>query len=275
MPVAARIAQLSRIPLLLAIYGIDAWTRPAGQAAKLAAKQTDHVLSISDVTLRRFQEWSGFPGEKTSVCPNGIHLEQYGIGQKSEALLRRHNLTGRKVIMTFGRLAPEERYKGFDEVLETLPALIEQEPDLCYMIAGDGGDRGRLEAKARNLGVASNVVFTGRISNKEKADYYRLADAFVMPSHGEGFGFVILEALACGIPVIASVADGTREAVRNGELGFVVDPDDSEGLKAAIFEALARPRRIPPGLEYFAFPNFAERLCCVFDNVIMNRQGSR
>ena len=77
----------------------------------------------------------------------------------------------------------------------------------------------RLERKAASLGLKGNVVFAGRVSEAEKADHYRLADVFVMPGRQEGFGFVFLEAMACGIPVVASSVDGSREAVLNGELG--------------------------------------------------------
>lgn len=88
-----------------------------------------------------------------------------------------------------------------------------------------------------------------------------------MPSSGEGFGFVILEALACGIPVVASSADGTREAVRGGELGIVVDPQNADDLERAIIDALSRPKIILPGLEYFSFPNFERRLAAAFDRM--------
>ena len=157
-------------------------------------------------------------------------------------------------------MSADERYKGFDEIIDLMPRLIARVPNLAYVAAGDGSDRARLEAKAKALGVEKNVLFTGRIEEAEKADLYRLADAYVMPSSGEGFGFVILEALACGIPVVASAADGTREAVRGGELGLVVDPQDADGLERAIIDALLCPKKIPLGLDYFSFPNFERRL---------------
>jgi len=92
--------------------------------------------------------------------------------------------------MTFGRLAGLDRQKGFDEVLEVLTELLKSHPDLVYLIVGDGPDRQRLQAKAQALGVSAAVVFAGRIAEDEKVDHYRLADLYVMPSRGEGFGIV-------------------------------------------------------------------------------------
>ena len=92
-------------------------------------------------------------------------------------------------------------------------------PNIAYLIVGDGDDRQRLEAKARSRGIDDRVVFAGFIPEAEKADHYRLADAFVMPGRGEGFGFVFLEALACGIPVVGSRLDGSREALAPGGVG--------------------------------------------------------
>ena len=126
-------------------------------------------------------------------------------------------------------------------------------------MCGDGDDRPRLEAKAERLGVNDRVVFAGYVPEEEKEDHYRLADAFVMPGRGEGFGIVYLEAMACGVPVVASSADASREAVRNGQLGSVVDPDDPDDLLRGIHEALDTGREVPEGLAYFSYENFEDR----------------
>jgi glycosyltransferase involved in cell wall biosynthesis len=132
---------------------------------------------------------------------------------------------------------------------------------ISHLIAGDGTDRPRLEEKIQAPRLQDRVVFAGRIAEDEKADHYRLADSFVMPGFGEGFGVVYLEAMACGIPVVASKADASREAVLDGKLGIVVDPRNGEELKAGILEALNRARGVvPPGLEHFSFENFERRL---------------
>src|SRR5581483_1941350 len=267
MPVAALIARARRIPLVLAIYGIDAWQRPASRLATASLRAADLVISISQITLDRFRAWSGGPGA-AAVVPNAIRPQCYGPGPKAADLVERHGLAGRKVIMTLGRMSPTERYKGFDEVIGVLPRLRAAEPGIVYLAAGDGDDRPRLEAEARQAGVADIVIFPGRIPDARKADYYRLADAYVMPSSGEGFGFVVLEALACGVPVVASAADGTREAVLDGTLGAVVDPGDPAALQTAIQTALRQPKRVPRGLEFFSFEIFAARLGLALTRVV-------
>ena len=268
MPVAAVIAHVRRVPLVLAIYGIDAWERPEGRVARWAVTAADLVLSISQITLDRFRSWSGVDAGRCAILPNAIHAEDYAMGPKANALARRLGVDARPVILTFGRMSADERYKGFDEVIEAMPRLVQRIPGICYVAAGDGSDRKRLEAKVQSLGVAENVIFTGRIDEAEKADLYRLADAYVMPSSGEGFGFVVLEALACGIPVVASAIDGTREAVRDGELGLLVNPRDTGAVENAIVEAMLRPKGVPPGFDYFSFRNFRARLEAALRRVV-------
>lgn len=246
-------------PLLMFIYGIDAW-KPVSALKRTLIGRIDRVVSISDVTRSKFAAWSSVGRDRITLLPNAIHTDWYGPGLRNSALVERYGLEGKRVLMTVGRLVSSERYKGFDEVINVLPALLEDVPNLVYMVVGDGSDRGRLEDKVTRLGLKQHVLFTGLIPESEKADHYRLADAYVMPSRGEGFGFVLLEAMACGVPAVASVADGTREAVRGGRLGVLVDPDDPEDVRRGILEALQRGRGAPPdGLDFFAFPNFQAR----------------
>jgi glycosyltransferase involved in cell wall biosynthesis len=260
LPIAVLAAALARTPLVLLIYGIDVWRPTRSGLTNLLARRADAVFAISRVTLERFVAWSGVPAERCAVLPNAIHLEKYGPGPKNEALLARYGIGHRKVIMTLGRLETAERYKGIDEVLEAMPRLKAAIPDLGYLIVGDGTDRARLERKAAALGVKDSVIFPGYIAEAEKADHYRLADAFVMPSDGEGFGFVFLEAMACGIPAVGSKTDGGKEALRDGMLGRVVDPANTAELDDAILKSVHEPKRVPERLEYFSFENF-ERRC--------------
>jgi phosphatidyl-myo-inositol dimannoside synthase len=236
LPLAYLVKWKTGAPLILVIYGIDAWYPPKSTLTKNLLSKVDAVISISGVTKDRFLAWAGFEEDKVFL------------------------LTGKIVLLTLGRLSAAEQGKGFDEVMELLPALSQQIPEIVYLIAGDGDDRRRLEEKARVLGVEDRVVFAGFIGEEEKADHYRLADAYVMPGRWEGFGFAFLEAMACGIPVLGSTLDGSREALRGGALGILVDPRRPEELQAGILAALERPRGvIPEGLEYFSFEKFEKR----------------
>jgi glycosyltransferase involved in cell wall biosynthesis len=207
------------------------------------------------------------------VVPDCIDLAAYGPGPKQDDLLARYGLEDRTVMLTLGRLASGEQYKGHDEVMEVLPDLVDEVPDLSYLICGDGDDRPRLEAKAERLGIGDRVVFAGYVPEDEKADHYRLADAFVMPGRGEGFGIVYLEALACGVPVVASEADASREAVRDGELGTVVDPDDLEDVKSGILDALHEPQGVSDGLDYFSVGRFRNRWHRVINHCFQEREN--
>lgn len=263
LPIAKLAGALLRKPVVLAIYGIDAWEPSPRRFSRMLARSADHVLSISRVTLDRFHSWAPYAEAACTLMPNAIHLDEFAVGPKNPELEARYGLAGRKVVMTFGRLAGSERYKGFDCMLDALPDIVKRRPDICYVICGDGSDRARLEQKARDLGMADHVVLTGMVPEEEKADHYRLADVYAMPSRGEGFGFVLLEAMACGIPSIGSSRDGTREAMREGLLGPVIDPLDTAAVVDAVIASLDRPRAIPEGLDYFAFPAFTARLAAM------------
>lgn len=256
LPVARTLA---RDPVLL-VYGIEAWRPPRFGRAALV-RSCRRVVAISEITRDRLAQWSGYKGS-TAILPNAVHAEHFGIRPKRPELLARYGLEGKRVLLTVGRAVAAERYKGFDEVIEALPHLP---ADVVYLVAGGGDDLPRLCGKAERCGVAGRVVFTGEFAESEKADLFALADAYVMPSRGEGFGFVFLEALATGLPVLGSRLDGGREALRGGELGLLVDPTNPAEVVAGVEELLARPgRRIPEGLEYFSFERFRERVKGIF-----------
>src|ERR1043165_1590417 len=162
------VARMLRCKTALWIYGIEAW-KPTRRGAALV-RGVDGVASISEITCDRFLNWSCYAGPSFLV-PNAFHPERYGIRPRSEALVQRWSLDGKRVLLTLGRIVAAERYKGFDEVIEVLPTLPD---DVVYLAAGGGSDLPRLQAKARDLRVAERVIFTGPVDEREKADLYNL-----------------------------------------------------------------------------------------------------
>lgn len=268
MPLAWLISKLLNIPVVLEIYGIEAWEPRGKWLVEHLAKRATLVISISDYTRTRFLSWSHLEPEKCQLLPNAIHAEEYGLGEKSEVLIEKYGVRGKKVILTLGRIVSKDRAKGFDEVLDVLSEIVETGIDIVYVIAGEGDYSVTLKEKVNDLKLNDSVVFTGMIDEIVKGDIFRLADVYVMPSRGEGFGFVFLEAMACGIPVIASKLDGSREAVLNGELGAIVDPNNKAELKEAILSSFKEKKCIPDKLEYFSYHNFRSRLHCLIDNLM-------
>jgi asparagine synthase (glutamine-hydrolysing) len=271
LSVAAPFALLKRAPLVLQVHGIDAWQQPK-PLSRFWLRSVSAVWSVSAVTRDRMNQWAGLPLSRYSIIPNAVHMDHYGMAPRRADLVSRHNLEGKTVIMTMARLAGYERYKGIDEVMEAMPELLRDVPALTYMVIGDGDDQARLEAKSQSLGLADKVIFTGFVDEKQKAEYLRLADAFVLPGRGEGFGVVYLEALACGIPVVGSKLDGSREALREGSLGELADPKDLSSVRECILRALAKPKGVPAELRYYDWPAFAGRVNEAFGKQCCTRE---
>src|SRR5262249_1626640 len=180
LPFAEVARRLLRAKHVLLIYGIDAWCPTGWPITDRLVTSTDLVISISQFTKQRFLACSTVHDRRVHLLPNAIHLEEYGIGEKAHYLEQRYGLGGKKVLMTLARLQQNEQQKGIDEMLEILPALLAEQKNLSYLIAGDGDDRQRLERKAVSLGIDKHVGFAGRVPEAEKADHNRGADLFVI-----------------------------------------------------------------------------------------------
>jgi len=262
-------------PALLVLHGVEAWTPPKGPIRRIAVRYADWVAAVSRLTLSRFHEWASIAEGRGVVLPCCVDLDRFTPGRPSRVVLEKYGLRGAAVILSLGRLARAEQYKGFDELLDVLDKLRALEPNLLYVVAGSGDDRERLEAKTRELGLQAVVRFTGYVPDEELVDLYRAARAFVLAGRGEGFGIVLLEAMACGVPVVASTLDGTFEAVGGGKFGIVVDPTNRPALIAALKEALRRPvGERPAGIEYFCYGAFEARAHELMTNIVApNRAG--
>ena len=267
------LARLSRgrsaAPLVLTMHGIEAWQPSHSSFVNRSIDAIDRCISVSAFTKERFLTWAKLDPSRFVILPNCVDPAGFAPGPKNQALIKRYGLEGKTVLLTLGRMDAREQSKGIDEVLSVLPALLNAVPGLVYLIVGEGTDRSRLEDKAVALGLGNQVVFAGYIDEAEKPDLYRLADAFVMPSRTEGFGIVYLEALASGVPALGSKLDGSREALRDGQLGVVVDPSDSDELRRGILDVLSRPKGVvAEGLKDFYFPRFEARVHAALEQIV-------
>lgn len=239
-PLAALLSKLTSAPLWLQIHGIEAWERPR-RLKRWAAERSHLVTAVSRHTRRLYLAWANSALEAAKVLPNTVD-ERFSPGPEPEAMIDRHRLRGKKVLLTVSRLAASERYKGHDRVIQAVSELRDIHPDLVYVVAGDGDDRPRLEKIADELSVAEQVRFIGYVPDTEMPNLYRAADVFVMPSTGEGFGIVFLQALASGVPVIGGGSDGSRDPLRDGADGHLVSANDPAALRAAISSLLHQSR---------------------------------
>ena len=242
----ARIAQRSfGTPYVLVAHEVDAWQIKNVSRIK-ALKKANLVLAVSRYTRDRLIEEVGLDAQRVKILPNTYDPDRFAITLKPPRLLKKYGLQPQTpVILTVGRLEATEGYKGYDQIIKALPEIRRKAPDARYLLVGKGSDRPRIERLMAEVGVQEAVIFAGFVPDDELAEYYNLCDVFAMPSQGEGFGIVYLEALACGKPVLAGNKDGSRDAVAEGELGLLVDPEDTAEIASEIIRVLRREHSHP------------------------------
>lgn len=264
-PLAALIARFKRAKLIVQTHGIEAWSRPS-KAQRSALEAADLVLCVSRHTRVAVLSWAAIAPERVLVVPDTVR-EAFTPG---DASIQRaaFALEGRRVLLTVGRMDPREAYKGHDRVIAAIPSLVAKGHNICYLVVGEGADRIRLEVLARDAGVSERVRFLGRVGLQTLVEIYRMADLFVMPSTGEGFGVVFLEAMASGTPALGLGVAGARDALADGQLGALV-PED--GLPDAIARLLAAPKPDARALAATARARFGRETFAASVHAALNR----
>ena len=234
-PLGALIARLTGAKLIVQMHGIEAWP-PASHLQRTAVETADLVLCVSRFTRASVLGWAAIAPERLVVLPNTVGSE-FAPGDRS-ALQAAWGLQDKRVLLTVGRMDPRERYKGHEQVIAAIPQLVAAGHDVVYLVVGEGDDLKCLEASAGQAGLADRVQFLGSVDKPRLIDIYRMADLFVMPSTGEGFGIAFLEAMASGTPALGLDVAGARDALADGELGTCVA---ETGLAGALARALNSP----------------------------------
>ncbi|MCU0523500.1 MAG: glycosyltransferase family 4 protein [Elainella sp. Prado103] len=235
-PIVQILCQPLGIPYTVMTHGKEVW-QPLPPAAQQALQQADQIWTVSRYTRDRSSLAHQLDPARIQLLPCAVDGAQFTPGGKSKILLDRYGLAGSQVLLTVARLWSGDIYKGVDVTLRALPQILLAFPDVKYLVIGRGDDQPRLAQLAHDLGIADRVVFAGFVPTEELVEHYRLADAYVMPSQ-EGFGIVYLEAMACGVPVIAGDADGSADPLQDGELGWQVPHRDPDATAQACLELL-------------------------------------
>jgi phosphatidyl-myo-inositol dimannoside synthase len=211
-------------------------------AIRKVFEATAGVIANSRYTARLAEE-CGAARERVRVIHPGMDPALVGDSSAAAPLpAALRSLQGRPVLLTVGRL---ERRKGHDSVLRALPRLLARYPDLVYVIAGDGEERGRLMSLADELSLSCSVRFAGYVPEKELRYYFEACTLFVHPNREpaggsvEGFGIVFVQAGAFGKAVIGGRSGGAVDAVIEGKTGLLVGPGDDEELYEAIERLLS------------------------------------
>lgn len=218
-PLAVAITRISGSKSWLHLHGVEAWSG-SGSAIRRSVTAVSLISIASRYTRGKFLGWSGFSPHRVKILPNLVD-SKFTPGPVSEELKVELSLSNKKVLLTVGRLASDEAYKGQDRVIRALPEIASKVPEVVYLIIGEGNDKARLQQLAKEMSVESRVRFLGQVDNERLTALYRIANLFVMPSSGEGFGIVFLEAMACGCLALGLDAGGSVDALGSSELGHI------------------------------------------------------
>jgi glycosyltransferase involved in cell wall biosynthesis len=224
------------IRLVISIHGADVlpWAVPQSHRRRvlgLLLRAADLVISPSSGFLRKCTAVLASSSALRIAIHNGIDLTEFessgsAAGQDAHSAF----------ILT---IASHDEWKGLDVLLRAMALLREGSESISLVIAGDGPLRAELERLAGALGLHTQVQFIGNQSRPAVAQLLRRCTLFVLPSRFEPLGIVLIEALACGKPVVATAVDGIPEVVDNGRTGILVDPDNAHALAGAIRRLLA------------------------------------
>jgi phosphatidylinositol alpha-1,6-mannosyltransferase len=237
---------LQRTPYILVVHGSEVLQHRFHPMRRVIVRRVlrsaVHLIANSNYTREIVVDF-GIPTFRVTVIHPPLRPEDYVPPNLADvaAVERRYGLEDKRVLLTVGQLTAR---KGHALVIESLRELLPRYPNLAYAIVGGAGEaRPQLEALIDRLGLRDRVVFTGYLPANSLKALYSLCELFVMPCRElphdvEGFGIAFAEANLFGKPVIGGIGGGTADAVRDGETGLLVDPDDADAVTTAITRLL-------------------------------------
>ena len=236
------LARWSGLPYLVTLRGKEERLRhqaPLGRRMAHAVQKADRVVAVS-AALRQVGIELGASPDRSVLIGNGIDLGKFTPIDRAEARQRLGIAADAHVMVSVGSLV--ER-KGFHRVMKSMPALLAEYPRLVFLVVGGPGPEGdysaELQATVEQLGLGAHVRFLGPMAPRDLHVPLSAADLFVLATRYEGWANVLLEAMACRLPVIATDVGGNAEVVCRPELGRIVPFGDESELTRALAEALS------------------------------------
>jgi phosphatidylinositol alpha-1,6-mannosyltransferase len=241
------VARLTRRPVFIYAHGeeLTGWGRGRKfRTMCFAMRNADGILSNSDNTRDTLVNLLGVDPERIALTYPTVDEDRFCPGLPDDDLRSSIGVTGeKKLILSVGRLLSR---KGFDNVIRSLPMLLDQGVDVEYALIGIGDEVGYLQGLAREFDVTDRIHFLGHVSYEDLPRWYNACDLFAMPNRdiggdSEGFGLVFLEAAASGKPAVAGKAGGTGSAVVDGVTGLRVDGENIAEIAAVLIRLLSDP----------------------------------
>ena len=218
-------------------HGVEVW-KPLHPLRRKALLSADLVLAPSNDTAQKLTDIQGVSREKIRKLAWPLGWDFLCMADASGSLKVPREFPNGRVILTVGRWAASERYKGADELIRAVAKLRPAFPDLFLVAVGSGDDLPRLRTIASGLGISESVCFLENLSRPEIAACYAQAEVFALPSTGEGFGLVFLEAMAFSKPVVGAALGGTTDIVEDGVNGLLVPPGNIDALERILAQLL-------------------------------------
>lgn len=228
--------------IILYAHGIEIWEQLPNWKKRFLQEKVE-IWAVSEYTAAKISSMHQIDRKRITVVHNCLD-PYFNIPtqfEKSADLLQRYHLQSEQpILFTLTRLSAQEAYKGYDVVLSAMPALLKKFPNLHYLLAGKADEQEwhRVKNLIERLSLKDHVTLCGFIKDEELADHFKLGSVFIMPSTHEGFGIVFIEAAACGAKIIGGNIDGSVDALLNGSLGTLVNPQDAAEVGLAIEQNL-------------------------------------
>ncbi|KMP11482.1 hypothetical protein UR09_03175 [Candidatus Nitromaritima sp. SCGC AAA799-A02] len=235
--VAMAVKSVTKIPVVINLWGSDLlFTRIPGVWSLLAGifNRADAIVCESGHFGDQLIE-NGISPELITVIPNGIDMDRFNPLDRAVARKEVGLPPERSVLLTVGSLGA---YKGHDYLIQALPEILKENKDVHLVIVGGGETRSRLESTAASLNLEDRVTLAGLQKEESIPAWFNAADIFVLPSLREGTPNVLLEAMACQLPVVATPVGGIGQLIENGRNGLLIPPESSTDIAQSVISLL-------------------------------------